>query len=263
MQISKLHGEGKVDDMLYSLARGPDRRFQVSNRCSINGFFFRSRQVEKNLTTQNSGIVVEGADGMEWYGVLKRTITLEFPNAKEVMLFECDWYDVPAPTRNKSKGYSKDQYGIVDIDTTQFRYTDEPYILATQAEQVCYVPSAKKTNWCSVIRLKPRNLFAMPEGEEIENNGDDPNVDSVVIGVENMNVEDRYEDLTNWCRPDVEGLSVDASILDEARAACIPEPDDADILLDDDDDDDDDTYTADGVVPPVNDEGEDEDDFFV
>lgn len=118
MQISKLHAEGKVDGMLYALARGPDRRFLVSNRCSINGFFFRSRQVEKNLTTQNSGIVVEGADGMEWYGVLKRTITLEFPNAKEVLLFECDWYDVPAPTRNKSRGYSKDIYGIVDIDTT-------------------------------------------------------------------------------------------------------------------------------------------------
>jgi hypothetical protein len=260
LQISKLYREGKVDDMLYSLARGPDRRFQVSNRCSINGFFFRSRQVEKNLTTQNSGIVVEGGDGMEWYGVLRRTIMLEYRNAKEVLLFECDWYDVPAPTRNKSRGYSKDEYGIIDIDTTRFRYIDEPYILATQAEQVCYVPSAKKADWCSVLRLKPRNLFPMPEGEESENHVDDPNVDSVVIGVENMAVEDLQEDLTTWSRNDMEGLTVDAAAVEEAVAASIPEPDDADIQHDEAEPDD--TYIVDGVVPPMDGPGEEEDDYY-
>lgn len=99
----------------------------------------------------------------------------------------------------------------------------------------------------------------MPVGEKTDT-VDDHHVDLVVIGVENMNVEDRHEDLTNWSRPDVEGLSVDASVLDEARAASIPEPDDADIP--DNDDEDDDTYTADGVIAPIG-EGEDDDDFIV
>ena len=125
MQINRLRAEGKANDVIYSLSRGPDPRHRVHNRCSINGFHFRIAHVEKNLTTQNSGVVVKGHD-MEWYGVIKRIIVLNFPNAKEVTLFECDWYDVPAPTKNKSKGYSKDQYGIVDIDTTRSRYSDEP-----------------------------------------------------------------------------------------------------------------------------------------
>ena len=29
-----------------------------------------------------------------------------------------------------------DQYGIVDIDTTRRRYVNDPYVLATQVEQV-------------------------------------------------------------------------------------------------------------------------------
>jgi hypothetical protein len=48
---------------------------------------------------------VKGDDSignMDWYGVLKKIITLDFPGEKEVILFECDWYDVPAATKNKS-----------------------------------------------------------------------------------------------------------------------------------------------------------------
>ena len=44
-------------------------------------------------------------------------------------MFECDWYDIPAATKNKSKGYSKDQYGIIDIATTCRRYVNDPYVL--------------------------------------------------------------------------------------------------------------------------------------
>lgn len=200
-----LHADGKTYEDVYSLSRGPDHRVHVANRCSINGFLFRTTNVEKNLTTQNSGVVVQG-EGMDWYGVIKKIIALDFPNDKEVLLFECDWFDVPGATTNKSRGYSKDQYGIIDIDTTRFRFKDEPYILASQAQQVCYVKCAKKNNWCSVLRMKPRNLFAMPEREDGDNNVDHADVDSLVVGVEQMNVQHRHDDFTNWRRSDIEGV---------------------------------------------------------
>lgn len=38
------------------------------NRCSINGVFFWTLEIEKNITTQ---VVVKG-DGLEWYGVVKK-----------------------------------------------------------------------------------------------------------------------------------------------------------------------------------------------
>jgi hypothetical protein len=53
---------------------------------------------------------------MERYGVTKKIISLEFPNEKEVIIFQCDCYDVPAATKNKGRGYNSDHYGIVDID---------------------------------------------------------------------------------------------------------------------------------------------------
>nr|TKW03370.1 hypothetical protein SEVIR_7G019500v2 [Setaria viridis] len=178
---------------------------------------------------------------MEWYGVIKKIIILDFPNQHE----------------SKSRGYSKDKFGIIDIDTTRFHNSDDPYILATQAKQVCYVKGRKKgTKWCSVLKMKPRTLFAMPK---VEDRVGDTNVDSVITGVEQINVEDQQEALTNWIRPDVQGLTGDASVLQ--KVVPMPKPDRANISEDEDDSND--TYIGDGVVAPVNIPGEDEDIFFV
>jgi hypothetical protein len=78
---------------------------------------------ETNLSTQNSGVVVKGdvsTGNMDWYGVAQRIITLDFPNGKEVVLFQYDWYDVPSGLNKKGRGYRKDRYEIIDIDTTPF-----------------------------------------------------------------------------------------------------------------------------------------------
>ncbi|KAG2619754.1 hypothetical protein PVAP13_3NG134501 [Panicum virgatum] len=185
---------------------------------------------------------------MEWYGVIKKIIVLDFANEKEVILFQ---------------GYSRYEYGIIDIDTTNLRYVDEPYIMANQAEQVCYVKSARKSNWSSVLKMKPRNLFAMPEMENTPNTVDGTGeVDMVVTGVEHMNISNQIHDLTNWSRNDVEDAIVDAKVIEEARQAPTSELSFADIVEDDNEDDD--TYVTDGVVALAVDSshGEGEDDFF-
>ena len=74
----------------------------------------------------------DGTTGnMTWYGVIRRIISLEFPTQKEVVLFQCDRYDVPAASTSRSRGYSRDKYDVIDIDTFRFRYSNEPYIVAT------------------------------------------------------------------------------------------------------------------------------------
>jgi hypothetical protein len=108
---------------MYVLSKGLDQWTCVLNRCFINGFLFRMADIQKNLTTQNSGVDVKGDDStgsMDWYDVIRNIFSLEFPSGKEVILFKCDWYDAPASTKNKGRGYTKDQYGIIDIDTTRF-----------------------------------------------------------------------------------------------------------------------------------------------
>ncbi|XP_066316723.1 uncharacterized protein [Miscanthus floridulus] len=194
------YDQGKASEEMYNLSQGPDDRAHVFNRCFINGFLFRTVSAEMSLITQNSGVLVKGDEStgnMDWYGVIKKIISLQFTGGKEVMMFQCDWFDVPAPTKNKGKGYNKDRYGIIDIDTTRLRYSDDPYIVATQAEQVFYVKHAKKSNWCSVVRIKPRNLFSMPESASVEEEAE-IDVDSLLVGVEDMTVRSDQGDLMNW-----------------------------------------------------------------
>jgi hypothetical protein len=160
-QATELHNVGKLSDILFGLAQGPDDRVHIFNCCFINGFLFQMNHVKSKLSTQNSGVVVKGdesTDNMEWYGVIKRIILLDFPHGKEVVLFQCDWYDALAAGTNKGRGFKKDKYVIIDIDTTQFRYLEDPYILGTQAEQVFYVEHTQNPKWLTVIRMKPRNL---------------------------------------------------------------------------------------------------------
>ncbi|KAG2538537.1 hypothetical protein PVAP13_9NG425856 [Panicum virgatum] len=186
---------------------------------------------------------------MEWYIVIKKIIILDFPNDKEVMLF---------------LGYSRYEYGIIDIDTTKLCYVDEPYIIANQAEQVCYVKSARKSNWSSVLRMKTRNLFPMPETENTPNTIDDTGeVDIVVTGVEHMNISNQIHDLTNWSRNDVEDATIDGKVIEEACQTPTSEPSFANIVEDDDEGDD--TYVADEVIAPAVDSshGGSKDEFFV
>jgi hypothetical protein len=122
-QVTKLFAEGKTTDVLYNLSQRRHPLSCVFNRCFINGFLFQTLSTEMNLNTQNSGVVVKGdvsTGNMDWYGVVQRIITLDSPNGKEVVLFECDWCDVPSDPNKKGRRYRKDRYRIIDIDTTRF-----------------------------------------------------------------------------------------------------------------------------------------------
>jgi hypothetical protein len=108
---------------MYVISQGSNHRARVFNRCFLNVFLFRTTHIEKNLATQNNGVLVKGDDStgnMDWYGVSRKIISLIFLSEKEAILFKCDWYIVPASSKNKGRGYKKDQYGIISIHTTIF-----------------------------------------------------------------------------------------------------------------------------------------------
>ena len=46
---------------------------------------------------------------------------------------------------------------------------------------------AKKSEWSTVVRMKPRNLFSMPEPLDTENEGQ-LDIDSPEVGVEAVNI---------------------------------------------------------------------------
>lgn len=189
------------------------------------------------MSIQNSGVIVKGDDStgnVDYYGVIKKIICLDFATDKEVVLFQCDWFDVPPPDRNQSRGYRKDKYGIINLDTTQLRFKDEPYILGSQAQQVFYVRDVKKPNWATVVQMNPRNLLAPSalNGEVLA----EPNADIMDVGVGEMIVPNISEDITSWHRSGVEGANGDVSVIQNIKPIAYEE-----IQVESDDDADDET----------------------
>ena len=77
-QITQLHKDGKVSKLLYALAKGPDQIARVYNHRVLNGYYFRNAYIEQELSTQNSGVVVNVQDGTsstDFYGVIKNHIS--------------------------------------------------------------------------------------------------------------------------------------------------------------------------------------------
>ncbi|XP_050255283.1 uncharacterized protein LOC126701217 [Quercus robur] len=223
-QIEQLYDnqDERINEQILSLARGPDSCARVYSQYTINGFLFRTKESEQMLKTQNSGVVVKGDEStgyIDWFGVIKKIITLDYLGSNEVILFKCDWFEVPPQGRHQSRGYKKDVYGFINVDTTCLHYKDDPFILGIQAEQVCYAKDVENPNWCSVIKLRPRNLFAMPNREqEVDDENDNSNfepyeLNEVLRSQHDMGgSEEGSEDMTSWCRSDMEGLGIEVSV---------------------------------------------------
>ena len=74
------------------------------------------------------------------------------------MLFKCDWWDV---TNHGGRGIKQDAYGFTCVNITRTLYTNEPFILASQAQQVFYVQDTIDSNWRVTIKIQPRDFYDM------------------------------------------------------------------------------------------------------
>jgi hypothetical protein len=87
---------------LKSLADGPNKRVIIHSACNVKGVRFRTVTREKNLRTQNCGVMKKASvaieQDIEHYGVLQEVLELKYvPNKhgpRSVFLFRCDWFDL-------------------------------------------------------------------------------------------------------------------------------------------------------------------------
>nr|TKV94309.1 hypothetical protein SEVIR_9G285500v2 [Setaria viridis] len=156
------------------------------------------------VETREPPVPLDGEGNIDWYGVVKIIYALDFLTQQEVILFQCDWYDLPAA--NRSKG-------------------------------------SKKQDWSTVIRMNPRNVFFIPELD----NQEEIDIDSLDVRVGDMIELGTHEDLTNWTRTSVEGVTGDASVIEKALAESVPEPTTIDVANEDEEDNTDD-YIDDGYI---------------
>ncbi|XP_049397294.1 uncharacterized protein LOC125861439 [Solanum stenotomum] len=115
-RVAQLHkqDDSQIMEDLLSLSRGPTKYSTHSNGYVVNGYRFHVEDYDNKLRTQNCGVVVlgendEDSENLDYYGVLRDVIELQFVMDRRVILFRCNWFDV----YDEIKGVKKDEYDFV------------------------------------------------------------------------------------------------------------------------------------------------------
>jgi hypothetical protein len=176
----------EAPDEIQILAKAPLTLARKYSSYTINGFDFHTQTYDEGRPIQNSGValVAESAcfergnkDNMilgnkTYYGIIKEIVELNYQHKGNVVLFKCDWVD----NRVHDKWVKTDKFGVTSVNfkhlfNTGEKISDEPFILASQAVQVFYVPDPINTEWVAVLQSKPRDFYDMDnlDSEHLDN----------------------------------------------------------------------------------------------
>ena len=143
-----------MSKQLLDLACGPLEEAVCYNGYIVNGFRFRKNEVDCNKRTQSCGVLVKGdasTNNRDYYGVLIDIIELHYMGGNKIAMFKCDWRDV----EHCGRGIMVDKFGRTLVNVTGSLNSNEPFVLACQAEQVFYVKSIRNPQWHFVIKTEP------------------------------------------------------------------------------------------------------------
>ncbi|KAK0588832.1 hypothetical protein LWI29_006026 [Acer saccharum] len=205
MKSLRYDGSPEATNDLYALACGPDNRVESYPGCIVNGVRYNIEERDKRHITQNCGLVVDGEHEnatVDFYGILKDVIQLNYMFNYRAVLFKCDWFDT-----NVKKRIQKD-YNYTCIDVSHKWYESDPYILAIQAHQVFYVNDHKfGSSWKVVQKIQHRHIWDVPEREE-EVEEQEEVVETTILEVEEEDLDDHQ-----FHREDVEAQTLDPNVV--------------------------------------------------
>ncbi|KAL6542379.1 hypothetical protein OROMI_023981 [Orobanche minor] len=157
-----------TNECIKSLAMGPFRLVTTYPAYMVGGYRFHTLGHGTNRATINSGVCIKGtnynANEYDYYGRLLEVLVLEYSGLplRTTVLFNVEWFD-PTPRGTKLHPW----YNLVDINHKRRFNGYEPFVLCTQAEQVCYCtyPSLKqdKVDWWAVFKVRPRSSVPLIE----------------------------------------------------------------------------------------------------
>ncbi|KAL6575802.1 hypothetical protein OROHE_000783 [Orobanche hederae] len=157
-----------TNECIKSLAMGPFRLVTMYPAYMVGGYRFHTLGHGTNRATINSGVCIKGtnynANEYDYYGRLLEVLVLEYSGLplRTTVLFNVEWFD---PTPRGTKLHPR--YNLVDINHKRRFNGYEPFVLCTQAEQVCYCtyPSLKqdKVDWWAVFKVRPRSSVPLIE----------------------------------------------------------------------------------------------------
>lgn len=240
-------------DITY-LAAGPSQWARRYTGYIINGLRFHTKKREMRKKTQNSGVfLIAKTDSfasskdknpksgdISFYGVLQDIIEVRYTNELKFVLFKCDWVDY-------NRGLKHDEnLTLVNFNHLLYRcdrIIDEPFILASQAQQAWYIQEKFDCDWHVALKMTPRAVFNVdPEINEYEGTED-----------EHFCSQEDETNITNekvsWTRADVDSVTV-------SRAHNLLDDSDHEDVNEEATDDEEDNFVSESS------DSSDDDDFF-
>lgn len=156
----KLQQGEKIPDHVQWLSKGPAYVAKRHTGYSVNGYRFHTMKRDSNCVTQNNGVTLTALTSsfasskdknpkegeVKYYGSLEDIIEISYHGHFSVVLFRCVWY------QSELDG----QFTIVNKNKTISQ--GEPFILASQAQQVWYVENLTRGGWHYVVENLPAEL---------------------------------------------------------------------------------------------------------
>ncbi|KAM1849277.1 hypothetical protein ACFX14_013323 [Malus domestica] len=146
-----------------------------------------------------------------FYGSLVNVIKVQFTRGFKVILFKCHWYN----TDTKGKKIIRD-FHLTSVNVNNRWYDSDPYVLATQAQQVFYIDDLKLGHpWKVVQKIQHRHVWDVLEKDDDDDDNDDENdEDDDEYECESDNSirpvqDDNDEGAISLCREDIDPESID------------------------------------------------------
>ncbi|XP_074342445.1 uncharacterized protein LOC141680006 [Apium graveolens] len=180
-----------VSPELQILSMGPNRVDKKFSGYVINGFRFHTKFRDARCTTQNSGVFLSALTAsfasskdesplvseVHYYGRIEEILEIDYWGEISVVLFKCCWYQEET-----------DLYGLIRVNFSKLCQKSDPYILASQVQQVYYLQDPVDKSYHNVIKKLPRDWY------EVESPDANESPKTVCAGVEVSDV--------HWCRDD-------------------------------------------------------------
>ncbi|KAG2322926.1 hypothetical protein Bca52824_016139 [Brassica carinata] len=167
LQVNYWSNTHQFSPWVKDIANGPVNKARTWPIYFTRGFLFHTQKQGEGRKTCNFGVSVKGesytnaSDEADYYGILTDIIQIQYEGSVnlKITLFKCKWFDPLI-----GRGTRRSNGGIVDVLSSRKYYKYEPFILASQAGQVCYIPypyvKKPKQLWLNVLKVNPRGIIS-------------------------------------------------------------------------------------------------------
>ena len=120
------------DDWIREMVVGPNFVVKSYPRFCTRGYAFTTQKRRRSSTTYDAGVCSASGDDV-YYGHIREILEIKYLGmvGLRCTIFYCDWHD-----NTPDRGVRTDAFGVISVNSRRKLQYYDPFILASQADQV-------------------------------------------------------------------------------------------------------------------------------